>query len=88
MMEKKFNLKIEKDVTYRMINYLVEKISLFKNVVLIRDVDIYRTVNAKSIIGVMSLGLKQGDELEVLIFDCNDLIYSEIKDIFDVLKAT
>ena len=63
MTEKTVNIKLEKGLEARPVAVLVQKASMFDSKVYLRAQD--KRVNAKSIMGMMSLGLMAGEELVI-----------------------
>lgn len=63
MISKTIKINLSGDVEARPVAVLVQKASQFESVVLIEADD--KKINAKSIMGMMSLGLKQGTEVVV-----------------------
>ena len=69
MIQKSIQIKLEEGLEARPVAMLVQVASQFESTVYINSED--RKVNAKSIMGMMSLGLASGDEVTV-VADGND----------------
>lgn len=69
MMQKSIQIKLEKGLEARPVAMLVQVASQFESTVYINADD--RKVNAKSIMGMMSLGLASGEQVTV-VADGND----------------
>ena len=64
MIQKAIQIKLEEGLEARPVAMLVQVASQFESTVYINSED--RKVNAKSIMGMMSLGLASGDEVSVV----------------------
>ena len=69
MIQKSIQIKLEEGLEARPVAMLVQVASQFESTVYINSED--RKVNAKSIMGMMSLGLASGEEVTV-VADGND----------------
>ena len=69
MIQKSIQIKLEEGLEARPVAMLVQVASQFESTVYINSED--RKVNAKSIMGMMSLGLASGEEVTV-VADSND----------------
>ncbi len=69
MIQKSIQIKLEEGLAARPVAMLVQVASQFESTVYINSDD--RKVNAKSIMGMMSLGLASGEEVTV-VADGND----------------
>ncbi len=69
MIQKSIQIKLEEGLEARPVALLVQVASQFESTVYINSED--RKVNAKSIMGMMSLGLASGEEVTV-VADGND----------------
>ena len=69
MIQKSIQIKLEEGLEARPVAMLVQVASQFESTVYINSED--RKVNAKSIMGIMSLGLASGEEVTV-VADGND----------------
>lgn len=69
MIQKSIQIKLEEGLEARPVTMLVQVASQFESTVYINSDD--RKVNAKSIMGMMSLGLASGEEVTV-VADGND----------------
>ena len=69
MIQKAIQIKLEEGLEARPVAMLVQVASQFESTVYINSED--RKVNAKSIMGMMSLGLASGEEVNV-VADGND----------------
>ena len=69
MIQKSIQIKLEEGLVARPVAMLVQVASQFESTVYINSED--RKVNAKSIMGMMSLGLASGEEVTV-VADGND----------------
>ena len=69
MIQKSMQIKLEEGLEARPVAMLVQVASQFESTVYINSED--RKVNAKSIMGMMSLGLASGEEVTV-VADGND----------------
>ena len=65
MITKNIDIKLESEAGARPIAMLVQVASKYKSKINIQQAD--RTVNAKSIMGMMTLGLAAGQQLEVAV---------------------
>lgn len=63
MTTKKIQIKLENGLEARPVALLVQEASKYESTIYIQSVD--KKVNAKSIMGMMSLGLANGEELTV-----------------------
>lgn len=76
------NIKVLAEVNGRLIHSLVYFIQGFSSQVFLANKD--RTVNAKSILGVLSLGLTKGDDVQVSVVNDNiDIANDELKKIIE-----
>lgn len=78
---------IKTDCNYgnRYVSHIVNEISLLKSEVVIEKLE-GRTANAKSVIGVLSLGVKSGDEIYVYVINDNeDLLNRDLTKVKEIL---
>ena len=76
------NIKVLAEVNGRLIHSLVYFIQGLSSQVFLANKD--RTVNAKSILGVLSLGLTKGDDVQVSVVNDNiDIANDELKKIIE-----
>lgn len=75
----KYKYIIKEDIIGRIATNFVFKINEIKGSIYITNTN-KLSCNAKSLIGVLSLHMKKGEEIEVLILDTDD--YMSIKKIF------
>ena len=76
----KYKYIIKEDIIGRIATNFVFKINEIKGSIFITNIN-KLSCNAKSLIGILGLHLKKGEEVEVLILDTED--YKNIKKIFE-----
>lgn len=86
-MSREIRISVHKDFRRRYISYLLEQfVMLSSHIYISKDGD--RTVNAKSMLGLLSLGIVNGDEITVgVVNDNTSVMSSDLAKVIEILEC-